>query len=578
MANVYTYENLKKILSTERGQRLLREVREAYEELFEGVPIERATYADFMHIFDENGDTAVCDRIDVRRKLRFFCLQVLSLADDRYVGDLEEMIAEFCAQYAWFSSYHHRDNENQTFDYEQIDLDTAFMSTLLSLTYAVMKDKLRNDIRIRIRRELERRVILPFENNPTYFGLGNTPKSNWIACQTMGTGYAYLFVFPERLAGVKKKLFDSIEAYLSGLAEDGYCSEGYGYWYHGFGQLATFLEAYADVTGEDLSFIVDRPKVQNCVAFGRAAVLRDGFGLPFADHQDPQVEARSNGLYHIAFRRVFGERFAPYDAYDGSCLFVKDQNGVTVPNGLHRTDCAYHRILALTLFDEGREGGVIENGTALFPLGGAFIANRDRYSIVAKAGHNDENHNHNDIGTFALFANGKRIFPDVRSHKYDAIYFDDRYRYTDEVFAAGSMGHSVPVVDGKYQTCGVDYKGIITESADDVFEVNVSGAYDTDVSTLRVRYELLADTVKITYTINEPREHTLKFRFIAGYAPKEIDRGFAVEGVRLISMEGLPPAAKQVVYLGHCSDVTVYTLDFDAGSVKSGSFSFEIKL
>lgn len=578
MSNVYTYKNLKKILATERGQRLVSQVREAYGEMFEGTPIERPTYADFMHIFDENGDTAVCDKIDTRRKLRFFCLQALALDDDRYLGELEEMIAEFCAQYAWFSSYHHRDNVNQTFDYEQIDLDTAFMSTLLSLTYAVMKDKLRNDIQIRIRRELERRVILPFENNPTYFGLGNTPKSNWIACQTMGTGYAYLFVFPERLPQVKKKLFDSIEAYLSGLAEDGYCSEGYDYWYHGFGQLATFLEAYGDVTGEDLSFIVNRPKVQNCVKFGRAAVLRDGFGLPFADHQNPQVKARSNGLYHIAFRRVFGERFLPYDAYDGSCLFVRDQNGAMTPNGLHRTDCAYHRILALSLFDEESKGGTVENGTALFPLGGAFIANRDRYSFVAKAGHNDENHNHNDVGSFAFFANGMRIFPDVRSHKYDAVYFDDRYRYSDEVFAAGSQGHSLPILDGKYQVPGERYRGEITDHGRDWFEVNLSGAYDTDVSTLKVRYELLEDAVKITYTIDEPHDHTLKFRFIAGYAPQETDGGFEVCGVKLISRAGLSCNSKRVDYLGHHGNVTVYTLDFDAGSVKNGSFAFEIQL
>ena len=86
MPNVYTYENLKRILGTERGQNLVTQTREAYAALFEGTPIERPTYADFMHIFDEGGDTAVCDKIDVRRKLRFFCLQVLALDDDRYVG------------------------------------------------------------------------------------------------------------------------------------------------------------------------------------------------------------------------------------------------------------------------------------------------------------------------------------------------------------------------------------------------------------------------------------------------------------------------------------------------------------
>ena len=162
-----------------------------------------------MYTFEKNGDTAVYDKIDTRRKLRLFCLQILALDDDAYIGDLEEMLAEFCAQYAWFSSFHGRNDTDQTFNYDQIDLDTANISMMLSVTYAIMKHKLRNDIKIRIRREIERRVIIPFENTPAYFGLDGRDNSNWVACQTLGTGFAYLYVFPERLSQMKKMMLRS---------------------------------------------------------------------------------------------------------------------------------------------------------------------------------------------------------------------------------------------------------------------------------------------------------------------------------------------------------------------------------
>ncbi|MBE6608893.1 MAG: hypothetical protein E7633_10115 [Ruminococcaceae bacterium] len=576
--NVYVYDNLKRILSTDRGQELVLRIKEAYNELFEGKPIERATYADFMNIFEPNGDTRNFDIIDSTRRRRLFCLQILALDDDKYIGALEEMLAEFCEQYAWFSSYHGRDDRNQTFNYSQIDLDTANMSRMLSITYKIMNDKLRNDIKIRIRREIERRVIIPFENTPSYFGLDGVNLSNWIACQTLGTGFAYLYVFPERLPLVKKKLFDSLEAYLKGLADDGYSSEGYGYWYAGFGQMAMFLDAYKEETGEDVSDIINRPKVLDSFKFGRAAVLKYGFGLPFSDHQDGQLKDTTNGIYHITFKRIFGKSFKMYDRYDGTDLFVRNDNGELVANGIDRSDSGYHRILALETFDEAVDGGIVENGTFIFPKGGAYITNRDKYTFVAKAGHNDENHNHNDIGNFALYANGKRVFHDVRSHKYDGIYFDNRFRYTEEVFAAGSMGHSVPIVDGKYQMPGRDYKGVITDSSDDIFEVNISGAYDTDITTLKVRYELSEDTVKVKYTIDEPSEHTLKFRFISAYEPIKTDYGFEVCGIKLVSTQKLPSEAKSVDYLGHHVDVTVYTIDFDAGSVSNGEFAFEIKI
>lgn len=575
--SVYTYDNLKRILSTERGQHLVSQIRTAYQELFEGKPIERSSYADFMHIFDENGDTTIFDSIDTRRKLRFFCLQILALDNDKYIGDLEEMLAEFCAQYAWFSPYHGRNNTEKTFNYSQIDLDTAHMSALISSTYGIMKDKLRNDIKIRIRRETERRVIVPFENNPTYFGLDGKCNSNWIATQTCGTGFAYLYVFPERLPKVKKKLFDSIEVYLGGLTEDGYSTEGFSYWYYGFGSMTMFLDAYEQETGEDITDITHRSKVLNSLKFGQNAVLKNGFGLPFADHQKPVFKSTTNSFPHVTFKRLFGEKFALYDVYDGTDLFVRNDVGELVTNGILRNDSGYHRIIALETFEAGCVGGNVKNGTYLFPIGGAFISNRERYSFVAKAGHNNENHNHNDIGTFALYVDGKCIFPDVRSHKYDAIYFDDRYRYSEEVFAAGSCGHSVPIVDGKNQMHGANYRGEITDSSDDVFEVNISGAYDADVSTLKVRYKLSENTVKITYTVDEPSAHTLTFRFITEYEPSEVDGGFDVCGTKLLSVQGLPCTARRVDYLGHLvGDVTVYTLDFDAGSVKNGKFEFDI--
>ena len=452
------------------------------------------------------------------------------------------------------------------------------MSALLSSTYGIMKDKLRNDIKIRIRREIARRVIVPFENTPSYFGLDGKCNSNWIATQTFGTGFAYLYVFQERLPQMKKKLFDSIKVYLSGLTDDGYSSEGFSYWYYGFGSMTMFLDAYEQETGEDITEITHCPKVLNSLKFGQSAVLRNGFGLPFSDHQDPVFGRLTNSFPHVTFKRLFGDKFSLYDVYDGTNLFVRNADGELVTNGISRNDSGYHRVIALETFEAGDVGGKVENGTYLFPIGGAFISNRDRYSFVAKAGHNGENHNHNDIGTFALYVGEKRIFPDVRSHKYDATYFDNRYRYSEEVFAAGSCGHSVPIVDGENQMESGRYKGEITDSSDDLFEVNISGAYEVDISTLKVKYELLDDTVKITYTMDEPSAHTLTFRFIAEYEPIKIDRGFDVCGVKLVNVQDLPCAVKRVDYLGHHVDVTVYTLDFDAGSVKNGVFEFEIHI
>ncbi|MBE6618816.1 MAG: hypothetical protein E7626_03395 [Ruminococcaceae bacterium] len=577
--NDYSYDNLKRILETERGRKLVAQIKEGYSELFEGKPIERPSYADFMHIFDEGGDTRTCDLIDTKRKLRFFCLQILSLVDDKYISDLEEMIDEFCSQYTWFSSYHGRDNNNQSFNYNQIDLDTAFMSALLSTTYWIMYDKLRYDIKVRIRREIERRLIIPFENNPTYFGFGGGERSNWVATQTYGTGLAYLYVFPERLELVKDRLFNSLDAYFSGISDDGYCTEGHGYWAAGFNSVSSFLDSYVDKTKEDITNITKSEKILKSVAFGHSSILKYGYGIPFSDHQDTVEQKITKSVGHTLIKRVFGAAYKMYSAYDESDLFTRDENGNLVTNAIVRGENGYHRILSIDTFEEDKEGGIVENSTYIYPIGGAYIANRDKYSFAAKAGNNAECHNHNDIGNFALYVNGKRIFHDVRSHKYDAIYFDEKYRYTDEVFAASSFGHSVPIIDGKRQTQGAKFAGEIVESSDDIFEVNISGAYDLDISTLKVRYELSDDQITVKYFINEPTSHSLKLRFITVEEPSIGADGMVdICGVSFRSVQNLPLEMKKVEYLAHHVEGIAYTLEFDAGSVQNGEFEFEIKI
>ena len=57
----------------------MSQIRLAYQELFEGKPIERSSYADFMHIFDENDDDTLAPanqkRTFVGRQKCVFCWQ-----------------------------------------------------------------------------------------------------------------------------------------------------------------------------------------------------------------------------------------------------------------------------------------------------------------------------------------------------------------------------------------------------------------------------------------------------------------------------------------------------------------------
>jgi hypothetical protein len=94
-------------------------------------------------------------------------------------------------------------------------------------------------------------------------------------------------------------------------------------------------------------------------------------------------------------------------------------------------------------------------------------AHHDAVVLAVKAGHNGENHNHNDVGSFILNAAGENLLVDPGRGLYSRAYFSTQ-RY-ENIFAS-SYGHSVPVINGIQQGTGRDFTGHIEQ-------VNIEGPY-----------------------------------------------------------------------------------------------------
>jgi hypothetical protein len=74
-----------------------------------------------------------------------------------------------------------------------------------------------------------------------------------------------------------------------------------------------------------------------------------------------------------------------------------------------------------------------------------------RLALSVKGGHNDEHHNHNDVGTYVVVLDGRPIAVDPGGETYTARTFSTR-RYESRLLA--SYGHSVPVINGAGQATG----------------------------------------------------------------------------------------------------------------------------
>jgi hypothetical protein len=119
----------------------------------------------------------------------------------------------------------------------------------------------------------------------------------------------------------------------------------------------------------------------------------------------------------------------------------------------------------------------------LFPDAGIFIGRnpsneKNALNFACKAGHNAEQHNHNDIGSFTVFYAGTMPVLDPGGEVYTRRTFSGQ-RYDSKLL--NSYGHPVPVINGQLQKTGRKSEGkIISQSfADekDTLVIDYAAAY-----------------------------------------------------------------------------------------------------
>ena len=88
-------------------------------------------------------------------------------------------------------------------------------------------------------------------------------------------------------------------------------------------------------------------------------------------------------------------------------------------------------------------------------------ASTSGFYVAIKGGHNDESHNHNDIGNFVVYTDGKPVIVDAGVETYRRETFSDK-RYT--IWTMQSAYHSLlPTIDGVMQVPGGAFRATDVE-------------------------------------------------------------------------------------------------------------------
>ncbi len=432
-------------------------------------------------------------------------LTALTLAEclegaGRFLDAAQDALWAVCEQSTWLYAAHlGRYREEELPDPEAWDVDLGVALTALDLAEAgyLLGEALHPAVRRRLHYEVERRALAPFLARNDFWWLGPQGEvNNWTAVCVAGVVGAALYLEPDaaRLAAIIAKGLGALGHYLATFGPDGGTVEGPGYWGFGFAHYA-LLSHLLECRSEGALTLFDDPLARRSARYPLRVELSPGRYVPFSDVGAGQrvpdetlayLGHRLGDADLLALIRRQGTLDTP--ALDGLAPYLRHMawlqglEGVFKPSrsGSHAAGLPTHKLLGQGESPKGSacqeprarawEPARLDENDRPKPLPAWQPAERDwiagqdwlvaRYCpaepgglvLAVKGGHNDESHNHNDLGQFVVHWREESLVTDLGAARYTRGYFRPEERYAHP--AAGSYGHAVPTVDGQGQLAG----------------------------------------------------------------------------------------------------------------------------
>jgi hypothetical protein len=370
----------------------------------------------------------------------------------RFLPQINTYVRAIMDMKSWLHP-NHDDGDNSVLEGKRvsIDLGARKFGGVLALAESLLGDVLSKEINAKIKKQLQWRITdnylksckSPDKNNHWIDG-----TSNWNSVCTSGAVLVSIINSEnsnERLAAIGASI-NSMKHYISGFGDDGYCSEGLGYWGYGFNHflyLAQILFDYSE--GKINLFNFDNPeKLRRIGNFPEHFEIQKGTCAPFADGVS-HTSSKGSNFAEVLSSKYYGANKPSEIRMEEAVEQLIAWNNpewfdISTVNKTKQSD-----LKGYTYFDDF--GMVISRGKQKKP-----------FSIAIKAGHNAENHNHSDVGTYIIVLNEDLITGDIGAPSYTAGAFSKKNK------ARSSWGHPVPRINNTLQSNGLEYKGVILET------------------------------------------------------------------------------------------------------------------
>ncbi len=389
----------------------------------------------------------------------------------------------------WVVSAHLPNSDLPTSGEGQLDLAACEMAGELAETLELLSPWIAHHsstLAKSIISEIDRRTLVPILTTMPWWADPQKPHTNnWTgvcagsllsATCSLRQGQLKSLIssdLSERLDRTTDRLIELLNYFLrSAFTESGECDEGIGYWCYGVEFACMGLSRLDEAT---FNSRIDLDRLRMIASYPRRAHM---FGNTFFCGNDsgPRAGAPRGSMRWLA--RVTQDPFldAWLDRHPGELRTV----GQLVRRSLDARSPT--NTPSLEAFQHPQARLLPDQQAAIFQS----QTGKSRLIVTISGGHNAEQHNHNDLGTFQIYLGDKVLIPDLGAPRYRNDFFKHEIRYSHYIVAMSS-GHCCPSINGFEQKPGRDAASTLLHFDPKTLEVafDLTSAYPADAQLRR---------------------------------------------------------------------------------------------
>ena len=395
---------------------------------------------------------------ELRSRLAYLVMAEIMEQKGRFMKDIIQGLHYMISETWWGIPAHYPLAKPES-DTQVVDLFNAETSNLLAWTTYMLHDDLemeQKSICRKIRKEIDRRMLTPARTIDYSWKKRTNNWNPWICANWLS---CILFCETDRQHQIDaiQQVLKCLDIFVDGYPNDGGCDEGIGYWNRATGSLFDCIQLLSLATNNAVSY----PQTEKLLAmatFPYKLYIGNNQYVNFAD-------TRPNATipYDVAF--LLGLSIGDSVLTQLAALNAQRASFSTRPAHSFRTSefPSLSRELLFLLhyntFKDTKSTEPLVRDTWLPDLQ-VFTARSEENTtrnlyVAAKGGHNDESHNHNDVGNFIVYNDAEPVLIDIGVGTYTSQTFSGG-RYG--LFNCRSAYHNVPLINGTEQHAGKTFR------------------------------------------------------------------------------------------------------------------------